>query len=213
MNWEKVLEIAKKWWLVSLLAVVGVGLVGYGLWDVFSPRESVVEIVKEEGEEVQELVETESIMVDVGGAVGEPGVVELPENSRIGEAIAAAGGLSEEADKTWVSKNLNLAAELSDGSKVYIPGVGEELGKSNIGNSNIGGEIAGVTTGVVVESSGKINLNNASVSELDSLWGIGEARAKQIIEARPFNSVEELTSKAGIPSNVYERIKDEVAVY
>ena len=88
-----------------------------------------------------------------------------------------------------------MAQELEDGQKVYIPSQGET------------GEVAGESV------KGKININSASVSELDSLWGIGEARAKAIIENRPYASVDDLLDKKVIPANVFEAIKDEIAVF
>jgi len=62
-------------------------------------------------------------------------------------------------------------------------------------------------------STGKVNINTASVSELDSLWGVGEARAEAIVAARPYSSIEELASKANIPSNVMDKIRDEITVF
>ena len=73
------------------------------------------------------------------------------------------------------------------------------------------GETGGVVAGTQVV--GKININTASVSELDRLWGVGPATAEKIIGGRPYSSVEELLSKKAVKSNVYERIKDEVSVY
>jgi len=66
---------------------------------------------------------------------------------------------------------------------------------------------------VASSQGGMININTASASELDSLWGIGESRADSIIANRPYGNVDELESKAGVPSNVMERIKDQVSVY
>lgn len=72
-----------------------------------------------------------------------------------------------------------------------------------------GGEVAGEETVV----SGKININTASASELDTLWGIGEVRAKDIIDNRSYSSIDELLTKKVIPSNVFEKIKDEITVF
>lgn len=195
-EWERVVELIKQWGVIAILGVLGLGLVIYGLWGVISPADPVVEIVKSEEKE------TIQVMVDVGGAVENPGVYSLPKNSRIGEAISKAGGLSASADRNWVSRYVNLASPVEDGGKIYIPGEGENTQSTSEGS----GEVEGVRTG-------KINLNTASTTELDSLWGIGEARASEIVANRPYGSVEELESKAGIPSNVMEKIKDEISVY
>jgi len=134
----------------------------------------------------------------LAGAVMQPGVYELPSASRLKDLLARAGGLSASADREWIEKNLNLAQKLEDAQKVYIPSQMETEG-----------EVAGEETVV----SGKININTASASELDTLWGIGEARAKAIIDNRPYSSVDELQTKKVIPSNVFERIKDEITVF
>ena len=65
----------------------------------------------------------------------------------------------------------------------------------------------------VITDSQPLNINAASAAELDTLWGIGQSRAADIIDQRPYNSPEDLLSKGIIPENVYERIKDEISVY
>ena len=67
--------------------------------------------------------------------------------------------------------------------------------------------------GLGAETVGKVNVNTASAQELDALWGIGEKRSAAIISNRSYSSTEELMTKAGIPKNVFERIKDEVVVF
>ena len=136
------------------------------------------------------------VIVDIAGAVIKPGVYQLEPNARINDALVKAGGLSLEADRGWVSKNLNLAMKLIDGQKLYIPQENEAIS---------------LEQGPAL--SGLINVNSASVSELDTLWGVGEATAKKIIDGRPYGSIEELLTKKVIRSNVYEEIKDEVSVH
>lgn len=137
--------------------------------------------------------------MDVGGEVISPGIYHLKPQSRVGDALVAAGGLANGADREWVAKNLNLAALLEDEQKIYIPKVGEQAE-----NDGVEGE---VKVGI------KINLNKASQSELETLWGIGEARAEEIIAKRPYASIEEWQSKARIPQNVFDRVKGQVSVY
>jgi len=195
-------EWGSRYGLLAMTAGVGMGLVGYGLWQAVRPEEPKIEIVRSE-EIVGGGGGEGEIVVDVGGAVEKPGVYRLVKEMRVGEAIVRAGGLSAEADRVWVTRYVNLASPLTDGGKIYIPYAGEEgLGDQE---SDKMGETMGV-------SQAKINLNTASREELDGLWGIGEARAETIISNRPYSRVEELVSKAGIPSNVYERIKNEVVV-
>ena len=125
--------------------------------------------------------------------------------------LVAAGGLSQTADRVWVARYLNLAQAVPDGAKIYIPRQNEEISNAQFSISKNSGEVSGVTIGP--NQSGLVNINTASASELDELWGIGEKRAADIIANRPYQTSEELVSKAGIPKNVYERIKDKIAVF
>lgn len=134
------------------------------------------------------------IKADVEGAVVSPGVYELKVNSRIQDLLIKAGGLSIEADREYVSKNINLAQKLSDGAKIYIPSVGES--SSNLSNL-----------------SHLININQASARDLESLPGVGPATSAKIISGRPYQTTEELISKKAVGKAVFEKIKDEITVY
>jgi competence protein ComEA len=162
---------------------------------------------------VDEKNETGSeVVVDVEGAVEKPGVYKLALNSRIQDAITVAGGYGQEADRDWIARYFNLAQPLVDGSKIYIPAVGETVdlpvaGPAGAASDGMDGEAVGIA------GSGSININSASSNELESLWGIGEARAKMIIENRPYQTIEELVDKKVIPTNVFEAIKNKISVY
>lgn len=199
-DWEKILK-KYKWQVV--LGLLGIILVGIGVFSVLllGQKEAAIEILP--AEEVPTDVGT--IFVDLEGAVEKPGVYELPANSRVNDVLVRAGGLAATADREWVAKNLNLAQKLTDGIKIFIPSVGQTTKGIEQSSGAVAGRSAGITT--------KININTASTSELDSLWGIGEVRAKAIIDNRPYQSIEELETKKIIPSNVYERIKDEITVF
>ena len=187
---------------------IGVGLAGVillGLGVIFlrtttdSPK---VEIISEQT--------PATIFADIQGAVQNPGVYELPANSRINDLLIRAGGLSASADREWVSKNINLAQKIQDGIKIYIPTQREvrQFGGPGLSTTG-GGEVAGVSGSI----TSKININTASQAQLESLWGIGEKRAADIIANRPYQSVDELVTKAKIPKNVFEAIKEKVTVY
>lgn len=170
------------------------------MWGAIAPKESVVEIIK-----ANDVKDDDSIVVvDVAGYVMNPGVYKLPSSSRIGDALVAAGGLSASADRDWVAKTINLAEKVKDGGKIYIPAKVV---------TKVTGEVEGESVSEAVVNNGKVNINTASESELDSLVGIGEVRAKAIIEGRPYASTEELMSNAKISQSVYEGIKDQVSVY
>ena len=118
------------------------------------------------------------IVVHVDGAVANPGVYDVPTGSRVTDVIGAAGGLTDDADQT----KINLAAKVADGSKVYIPKLGEALSASTFQGDSLKG---GSQTNLV-------NINTASEAELDTLPGIGPVTAQKIIVSRPYSSLEEL---------------------
>lgn len=186
---------------------IALGLAGVGLvLMIFGIKESrmvesepEVEIMAQETEESEV---SEEIWVDVSGAVVKPGVYKVKGGSRVGEVLDQAGGFDQEADFDLIAKQINLAAPLGDGQKVFVP-------FKSVSVSSDKGEAE--TVGQVDE--GLVNINSASLSQLDELWGIGEARAQAIIDNRPYGTKEELKDKAGIPQNVYERIEEQVSVY
>lgn len=150
-------------------------------------------------------VEIKTIFIDIEGAVVRPGLYKLPHDSRIQDALIAAGGVSASADREYMSKNLNLAIRLTDGAKIYIPKDGET--ESIKGITSIKGS---ADTGLII---GQININTASESELDSLPGIGPVTAQKIIRGRPYSSVDDLLNKKVVGSKVFSQIRDKITVY
>lgn len=148
-----------------------------------------------------------TIVVDVKGAVKNEGVYELPAGSRVTDAIQKAGGFAVNANK----KSVNLAQKLEDQAVVYVAANGEAVDEV-IDTSSSSGTQAGVSD----SSQAKVNLNTASKEELQTLSGIGEKRAQDIIDYREehggFKSVEELKNISGIGDKTYEKIAPEVTV-
>jgi len=144
-----------------------------------------------------EALQGQRIVVHVDGAVSKPGVYEISVDSRVSDAVSASGGLSDSADMTKV----NLAAKVSDGQKIYVPKIGE----SDVKGVGVGDAGSG--------STGLININTASESQLDTLPGIGPVTAQKIIASRPYSTPEELLTKKAVGQSVYEKIKDLVTVY
>lgn len=132
------------------------------------------------------------IYVDVKGEVNNPGVYRLAESSRAFQAIELAGGLTSDA----YTKDVNLAHILEDEEIIYIPYEGEEASD----------EIA----------SSKININKATVEELELLNGIGNVTAQNIVAYReengPFTSIEDIKNVTNIKDAVYEKIKNYITV-
>lgn len=143
----------------------------------------------------KETVQAAGVYVYVCGSVKNPGVFVLAEGSRVSEALEAAGGYAEDADREFV----NLAAKVTDGQKLYFPAYGEKLSPSE-----------------EREDDGLVNINTASVEELCKLPGIGESRAADIISYREstggFKTCEDIMKVSGIKTSVYNKIKDKIKV-
>lgn len=146
-------------------------------------------------------VSTDKVKVEIAGSVIKPGVYELLASDRVERLLIASGGLSAEADRAWVEKNINQAAKVVDGQKLYIPKEGE-INQVVSGSGNQGSGVLGIST--------LINLNTATVRELDSLPGIGAVRANAIVENRPYMSVDELVSKKVLSKKLFEEIKGQI---
>lgn len=147
------------------------------------------------------------LFVHVAGAVAAPGVYQLPAGSRVGTAVDAAGGSLPDGDLDA----LNLAAQLADGERIYVPVVGE------VDPSTLPSGGAGVTTpGDPAVAHGPVDLNAASVAELEALPGVGPATAAAIVDDRtrngPFLSVDDLDRVPGIGPSRLEALRDAVTV-
>ncbi|MEI6690237.1 MAG: SLBB domain-containing protein [bacterium] len=187
---------------IMTLGIIGACLIGYGLQELFIPKPPVVEIIKANTSPSPLPTAISNIVVDVSGAVENPGVYTLSPGSRVSDALVAAGGLAVVADKNYLARNVNLASVVTDGSKIYI------LKKGEVPTV--------VTTNTTTTSNGNttslVSINSASESELDRLWGIGPTRAQDIITNRPYTTIDELKSKAKIPDSVFSKIKIEISL-
>lgn len=149
----------------------------------------------------------EPLRVHVAGAVVRPGVYNLDDGSRVADAVDAAGGFVVEADKNA----LNLAAFLEDGERLDIPFVAGFVPDEEQG-------FVVITEGTPSPLAGDdlININTASIEELDQLPGIGETTAIRIIDYRtvngPFATIEDIINVSGIGTATYEDIKDLITV-
>lgn len=167
-----------------------------------------------EGSEIEnkEKLETASIVVHIAGQVVNPGVISLKEGSRIIDAINAAGGTTEEAD---LSK-INLAYILKDAQKIYIPSVTENEELSYILEASTQASIIKDETDAKDGEKIMININTASITELQKIPGIGQTIASRIIEYRKengkFNSIEDIQKVSGIGSSKFNNIKKYICV-
>uniref|UniRef100_UPI004056451A helix-hairpin-helix domain-containing protein n=1 Tax=Acetatifactor sp. TaxID=1872090 RepID=UPI004056451A len=144
------------------------------------------------GQEEQSL-----ICVYICGAVVTPGVYEMPEGSRINDALQAAGGFAENAGKEQV----NLAATVTDGQQIYFP-TEEEAKEMVLASQEV--------------TDGLVDINTADAALLMTLPGIGEARAEAIIAYREehgaFKKTEDLQNVPGIKENMYKKLCDKIIV-
>ncbi len=187
----------------TLLLICAIGL---QIKDSFNPKEVVFENEATASSKTR-------VRVDIAGAVVKPGVYEFNEGDRIEDALSLAGGLSIEADVGWIEKNLNRAAKLTDGGKIYIPKKAEISSGKSLGNINNAGSLSSSTKLLGVATENTVNINSASQAELETLSGIGPVTAGKIINGRPYSSVEELKSRKIIGNALYEKIKDLLTVY
>lgn len=159
----------------------------------------------------------ENITAEISGAVIKPGVYKLSLDARIDDLLIAAGGFSGSADRLWSDKYLNRAAKLADGQKVFIPEV-ESVDSAQDSHSRVlsaknNGGYQTTSSNFSTDSNSLININTATISELDSLPGIGPVYAQKIIEHRPYSKTEDLVSSGAITQTIYEKIKNGITVY
>lgn len=203
---------------LALCAAALIGVCGFGIFQATAQTEVIVErdareeALPAEGDPPAPAAHGDvgaasppTIVVDVGGAVVRPSVVELPADARVNDAIEAAGGLSPDAD----TGSLNRAAPLSDGAKVHVPRQGEMTAPS-------AASAGAPSPGEASSSGGPVNINSASLDELDSLPGVGPATAQAIIEDRslngPFASIEDIMRVSGIGEKKFDNLKSSICV-
>ena len=166
----------------------------------------------------EQIVNGGGIFVHIDGHINNPGVYEIKENDRIKTLIDKAGGFKE----GYSIKNINLAAKLSDGDKIYIPSVSEEKVIEN--NNNINTNLSGKGQNVksdrnnvsIMKNNSKININTANMSELKQITGIGESTANKIIDYREnvgkFKKIEDIKEVKGIGDAKYESLKNKITI-
>lgn len=148
------------------------------------------------------------LVVHITGAVLQEGIYPLPAASRLEDAVQAAGGLLESAD----ASQINLAARLTDGQKIVIP---------EIRSTTEAGSLPPATRSAAqidtAPENHLININTATLEELDSLPGIGEGKAAEIIKYResngPFDAIEDIQNVPGIGPKIFETIQPLITIF
>jgi competence protein ComEA len=149
-----------------------------------------------------------TIVIDVQGAVAQPGVRELPAGARVADAIDAAGGYAADADLAAAAAAINLASPLVDGGQVRVPRVGEALAAAPAAGASA--SAGGSTSGGSAAGGGPVNLNSATPEELEALPGIGPVTVQKIVAARqekPFASLQDAVDRGVINRGQLEDIQ------
>lgn len=195
---------------LSVLLLLVCGCSSRGEEPVLEPVSEPAMTAERAEPSVQNMVETETVTVHVCGAVRKEGVYVLPSGSRIRDAVEAAGGFSEDADRSW----LNLAMQVEDAWQIRVPSREEaenlrkQQGTLSDGSSQ--------TDKSPAEEGAGIDLNTASKEELMKIPGVGEAKAQRIIDYRQqngrFEAVEELMKVPGIKNASFQKMKEYITV-
>lgn len=212
----------KGWWLlVAFLLGGGLTLAYQQFFQASAPdqtplfAEELTESIAKESDteplsdasfekQTEKAQEEEEWSVDVKGAVKKPGVYPVTAGERVIDVVDRAGGLSEEADETA----LNLALKVTDQMVIYVPRPGEEQPAES--------PVLAPQASENVHGSGAVNLNTATVEELQTLSGIGEKKAADIISYReahgPFKQVDDLLQISGIGEKTLDKFREQVTV-
>ena len=204
MEYKKVLSI-----IGGVLAVIVIILVGRGMM-ASQPKEKVMVTNAVNTTRVEETTTMmpQNCYVDIKGEVLRPGVYEFSCESRIQEVIKKAGGFTEEADET----KINLAQKITDQMQIIVPNVHskQEDGLTE-GNSEKG---SSTNTSVSNSKQGTININTATLEELQTIKGIGKKKAEAILQYRKehgaFRTKEDLLQVKGIGKKALEAIESQV---
>ncbi len=190
--------------IISALALLI--LISYYIKSKDNSKPIVLNEFYEENSEISENA-TSDIIVHIIGCVQNPGIVTVPEGSRIIDVISSAGGASPDADFS----KINLAYIVSDAQKIYIPSINDDLNETNYVSSLPGENIIEVEN-----ESNIININTASQTELETLPGIGPSTALKIINYRNengnFQKIDDIMNVTGIGEAKFNSLKDYISV-
>jgi competence protein ComEA len=191
------------------LGLLGLGLVIYVIYDKTqqsqrNPQAQLAQLMSASQEKTapsQSSTKHETVIVDVKGAVHQPGVYEVEADLRVTDVIEIAGGLRPDADQNQV----NLAQKITDEQVIYVPIIGETPPTNQASQTSEAGS-----------SGGKVNINSATLEELQTLSGIGAKKAQDIIDYReaqgPFSTVEDLGEVSGFGEKTIEKLRDAITV-
>lgn len=192
--------------VVACIALVVLALVRFVPTETSASQDFEAPAQAEEQAASEQDSDVRQVGVDVEGAGASPGLYLVSADARVNDAVAAAGGMTSDADR----QRVNLAQKVEDGMQVYVPS--REEAPAATGTTTTGAGQAS-SSGA---SKGKVNLNTASAEELQTLSGIGPSLSQRIIDYRqangPFKSVDDLRKVSGIGDTRFKSLKDLVCV-
>ncbi|MCX6731029.1 MAG: helix-hairpin-helix domain-containing protein [Candidatus Roizmanbacteria bacterium] len=172
-----------------------------------------VPLVVPEKQETRTNVSKQTITVDISGAVKHPFVYTFHFPARIIDAIQKAGGLTEEADEAFVKRSVNYARIINDQEKIYIPFLSDTANGYLMENKRVIDYTQPNISSQQTTDNALININAASIIELDQLPGIGKVQSEAIFNNRPYTSIEDLVKNSVLKQSVYDKIKSLISVY
>jgi len=202
-NWQLVVFT-----VLSLIGLVSV-IAGFYFLTTFSNSSCFIEETASEASNSASLSFSSGLIyVDLAGAVKKPGVYQLAVGSRLATVIDMAGGFTTNADPTHVSQELNLAQRLNDGDKIYI------FSQEERAHQQDAVEFCQVLNNTSTQANGQnesqISINTASIKDLQSLEGIGEKRAEEILAGRPYQNLNELVERKVLAVSLFNKIQNQL---
>lgn len=205
MDYRKLLQKYKQYVIGSILLIVIIcSIITFLRISSTSdelPEEELVMTSVSSSQLLETNSQSKQIYVDIKGAVENPGMYEGTANMRVWDAVMLAGGVNEEAD----TKQVNFSERIADQMVIYVPKYGEEFQKTEQNN--------GTQTSQNEETS-KINLNQASETELQALPGVGQKKAQEIIRYREenggFKNIEDLKNISGFGEKTFDKLKESI---
>ena len=224
---NQIISFCRKNWLLCVLTVV----IGFILFNQYGTGDSQAQEGKSIAWDIEEDVDKPSqspssaknspeqsveskdsynLKVDIKGAIKQPGVYEFTKGERVTDAILKAGGLTKNAE----NKEVNMAQLLKDEMVIYIPRTGEKTAPIQTQASN--SSIPPGSGDNMNPAQKTININAATVEELQTLPGIGPSKAAAILQKREelgmFKAVEDLKQVTGIGEKTFEKLKDAISI-
>ena len=200
--------------ILAIIALCAAGGTAYGLWQ----KESGESLTVEKSLEQTETVPAAEIVVYIVGAVKNPGVVHLPADSRVIDAVERCGGTLPNADL----ERVNMAELLKDGQqitvpeKIAVPSVAENFGQETQGISAMKNSAKSSASAKISVPAGKVNINTADEAALVALPGVGPSTAKKIIDYREnfgaFEKIEDIKKVRGIGDAKFNKMKDLITI-